>query len=83
MNKDFIYDVWLDSWRVLNDFVKFMACRFVVLLVCVDDINKCAAVFNVTHGVAFETVIAWEVNHVEFNIIVVTHQLCFYLDGGK
>ena len=75
MNEDFVADICLDFDGLLNDFEKFLACTLIVRPVSVDHVDQSTAFLYVLDRVTFEHVIAWEVDHVELNVVIVAHNL--------
>jgi len=83
VNKDLVPDVLLDSASLLNDFEKLLASALIVGVMSIYYIDQCTAFLNVLDRVTLEHVIAWEVNHVELDVIIVTHCLSFNCARGE
>ena len=75
MDEHLIPDVRFDLASALDDFEKFLASRLVVSVVSIDHVDQGAAVLDVLHRVRLQHVVAWEVYHIEFDVIVVGDSL--------
>ena len=42
----------------------------------INDIDQSTALLDLSDRVHFESVVPWEVHHVELNVLVVVHKLC-------
>ena len=79
MDEDFVPDVRLDTIGFRDDLIELLASRLVVSTVSVDDIDEGATTLDLLDSVLFEHVVTGEVDHVEFDILVVADLLHLHI----
>ena len=83
MDEHLIPDVRFDLASALDDFEKFLAGRLVVSVVSINHVDQGAAVLDVLHRVRLQHVVAWEVYHIEFDVVVVRDSLGLHIPSRQ
>ena len=79
VNEDLIPYVRFDLASALNNLKELLACGLVIRIVRINHVDKCTAVLNVLDGVRLQHVVAWEVNDIELDVVIVTDGLRLYV----
>ncbi len=79
VDENFVVQIRLDVACLLYQISQAHACAFIVVCLCVDDVNEGAAVFYLALEIILEDVVAWKVDYVEIDVVISLDRLCFYL----
>ena len=75
VDEDFIPNVRFDLTRSLDYLEELLACTLVVGVMGINYIDECAAVSDVLDRVTFEHIISWEIDNIEFYVVIVADSL--------
>ena len=81
VDENLIPNVCLDSTRLLDHLEKFLARALVIRIMSIDHVDQSATILNVLDWVTLEHVVAWEVDDVELDVVVVVD--CLSLDVAR
>ena len=75
VDEDFIPNVRFDLTRSLDYLKELLACTLVVGVMGINYIDECAAISDMLDRVTFEHIISWEIDNIEFYVVIVADSL--------
>ena len=75
VDENFIPNVRFDLTRFLDYLEELLACTLVVGVMGINYIDECTAISDMLDRVTFEHIISWEIDNIEFYVVIVADSL--------
>ena len=75
VDENFIPNVRFDLTRFLDYLEELLACTLVVGVMGINHIDECTAISDMLDRVTFEHIISWEIDNIEFYVVIVADSL--------